>query len=153
MDQPHKVALKDFSSTPKHSACRCCECEYEDVCASVCVHQREMSKRNRFIKVMTKMSFYFRKLPSNAPLQERPLLSIWPFHLKPSVSFSTSVLRESTWTPRTSEQGNTFLPHLPLFFHLRSCLTFSFQFVCILSTTLILIGYSSEMVNQWRYEA
>lgn len=31
------------------------------------------------------MSFYFRKLPSNAPLQDRPLISICPFHLKPGV--------------------------------------------------------------------
>ena len=82
------------------------KCEYEDVCVSICVHQREMSKRNRFIKVMTEMSFYFRKLPSNAPLQVRPLISICPFHLKPSVSFSPSVLRESTWTWGTNEQGN-----------------------------------------------
>lgn len=83
-----------------------------------------MSKRNRFIKVMTKMSFYFRKLPSNAPVQDSPLISICPFHLKPSVQCGE---RESTWTMETSRQGGKLLPQpssASFYLFVSVCLTF-----------------------------
>ncbi len=61
---------------------------------------------------MTEMSFYFRKLPSNAPLQGRPLISICPFHLKSSVS-PQCWERTSTWG-RASKATN-YLTCLSLF--------------------------------------
>lgn len=80
------------------------------------------------------MSFYFRKLPSNAPLQDQPLIQICPFHLKPSVHFSPSLLRELVWAAR--QRRNTAADYDPL---MPLCLCFFLSVNPVVCSVIVLV--------------